>query len=89
MSVDGHDVSCNDRRPLASVLEATTTLVDDTFGDVKGGIIRLKCALPFLVTVEELDPPHFNVRLRGLTFFIGCRTLTERDTYNKFSLTPS
>jgi hypothetical protein len=39
--------------PLVSILEATTVVCSDIFGDVKGGKIRMRCRLPCTVTVMQ------------------------------------
>jgi hypothetical protein len=52
--------------PLVSILEATTTVVDDEFGDVQGGTIRIRCRLPFIaVTVKQHGLFWFSVQLHG------------------------
>ncbi|KAF4629839.1 hypothetical protein G7Y89_g8306 [Cudoniella acicularis] len=37
--------------PLVSILEASTIVVNDYFGDVKEGTIRLHCPFPFIATL--------------------------------------
>jgi hypothetical protein len=50
--------------PLVSILEATTVVVGDDFGDVKEGTIRMRCRLPFIAgVVEEHDNTWFIIRL--------------------------
>jgi hypothetical protein len=57
-------IICKECFPLISVLEATTVVVDDQFGDVKEGTIRLRCRLPFIAgVVEEHDISAFSLRL--------------------------
>jgi len=52
--------------PVVSILEATTTVVDDEFGDVQGGTIRIRCRLPFIaVTVMQRTVAGFSVQLHS------------------------
>jgi hypothetical protein len=44
-------------RPLVSILEATTVVSNDDFGDVKGGTIRMRCHLPIVATLMEQTAP--------------------------------
>jgi hypothetical protein len=56
--------------PVVSILEATTTVVDDEFGDVQGGTIRIRCRLPFIaVAVKQQKNSGFYVQLYGQSFF--------------------
>ncbi|KAN0106778.1 HET domain containing protein [Hyaloscypha variabilis] len=54
--------------PLAAVLEATTIVVDDTFGDVRGGTIRIKCLLPLVVRIVRLLQME-STTLFGIRFY--------------------
>jgi hypothetical protein len=57
--------------PLVSVLEAATIVVDDDFGEVKGGRISMRCPLPFIVKiVEKKATPTFRVQLCDLVFLL-------------------
>jgi hypothetical protein len=50
--------------PLVSILEATTVVVDDEFGEVKEGTIRMRCRLPIMAgVVKEHDIQWFSMRL--------------------------
>jgi hypothetical protein len=59
-------VNCKEPSPVVSILEATTTVVDDEFGDVQGGTIRIRCRLPFIaVIVKQHKFVLFSVQLHG------------------------
>jgi hypothetical protein len=50
--------------PLVSILEANTVVVDDEFGEVKEGKIRMRCRLPIIAgVVKEHDIQWFSMRL--------------------------
>jgi hypothetical protein len=78
-----NDPAFKEIRPLASVLEANTTLVDDVYGDIKGGILQLRCPLPVLATVvEEITPQVFRVELQGHSLvWILCVERAEKQYY--------
>jgi hypothetical protein len=52
--------------PLVSVLEATSDVVDDIFGDVTGGTLQIKCPLPLLVNVVKAYTVLFGVQMYDL-----------------------
>ncbi len=57
--------------------------MDDAYGDVKGGIIRLRCQLPVLATVvEEITLQVFRVDLQGhYLFWIMCLDRAKKHYY--------
>ena len=58
--------------PVVSILEATTTVVDDEFGDVQGGTIRIRCRLPFIaVIVKQHESSGFSVQLHGQAYLFA------------------
>jgi hypothetical protein len=57
---------------VVSILEATTAVVDDEFGDVQGGTIRIRCRPPFIaVTVKQHKFPAFSVQLHGQAYTVA------------------
>jgi hypothetical protein len=49
--------------PLVSIVEATTVVWNDTFGDVKEGRIRMRCRLPCIATlIRQGKSPWFTLR---------------------------
>ena len=72
-----------EHHPLVSILEATSNIVDDMFGDVRGGTLRIKCSLPLVVRVVEIYS-RIGVALRvyGLADVAGLIIKTDRAPYS-------
>lgn len=49
----------SETKPLVSILEAATTSVDDPYGEVNGGTIRMRCPLPFVATLQANFRPDW------------------------------